>query len=609
MWAIDLTPMIATVLAFLASRRAIVVATLLAVVLTLPSLGVGWLLDDYFHLTIATRPDLLAGAQHSPVDLFRFMDGDPARTQRLMDRGLVPWWTWPGIRGAFWRPVTSGTHWLDYRLWPDRPALMHAHSIAWYGLLALAVGLLYRGIMTCSASANEPSPRSGASPGRCVPWAAGLAAILYAVDDAHGMPVGWLANRNAVVAACFGVVAMIAHHHWRRDPSKPAGWAAILAAVALGLSVLAAEAGIATCAYLFAYAVFLDAGSVWRRLATLAPYALVIAGWRTAWVLQGYGVEGLGLYADPLHQPLAYLAGLARSAPLLMLGQWVGIPAEMSVVLSPRGGRLVWMAAVLATAGLAVLLAPVVRRSAVGRFWACGMLLSLLPVAATFPSDRLLFFVGIGAMGLLALFVQSTLETPVARWRAVAAGALVVVHLLVSPVALAVRSGMPAGSRRIVEALHVGTPLDERIAGQDLIVVNAPSVMHAHYLAIMRPLQGEPAPRRTRVLAPAVPGVTVHRPDEHSLHVHAGYLSFIFDTLFRSPDHPFDMGERIELAGMTARIESVTVDGRPAEVSFAFDVPLEDPSLRWLCYRGGQFVPFEPPAVGQTVTLQADWPW
>jgi hypothetical protein len=46
-------------------------------------------------------------------------------------------------------------------------------------------------------------------------------------------------------------------------------------------------------------------------------------------------------------------------------------------------------------------------------------------------------------------------------------------------------------------------------------------------------------------------------------------------------------------------ISSLIADGRPAEAMFPFDVPLESPSLLWLCFRGGGFEPFRPPAVGQ----------
>ena len=58
-------------------------------------------------------------------------------------------------------------------------------------------------------------------------------------------------------------------------------------------------------------------------------------------------------------------------------------------------------------------------------------------------------------------------------------------------------------------------------------------------------------------------------------------------------------GQRVELTGMMAEVVELTEDGRPAEVVFRFDVPLEDPSLLWLCFRAGRFEPWTPPAIGQ----------
>jgi hypothetical protein len=58
---------------------------------------------------------------------------------------------------------------------------------------------------------------------------------------------------------------------------------------------------------------------------------------------------------------------------------------------------------------------------------------------------------------------------------------------------------------------------------------------------------------------------------------------------------------------MTVTITELTADGRPAEATFRFDVPLESPSLVWLCFRGNRFERFTPPAVGQDVEIKFDW--
>src|SRR4051794_17764132 len=136
--------------------------------------------------------------------MFRFVRGDPARTGRLIDLGIFPWWTDPGLKAEFLQALTVLTHRLDYALWPDSPALMHAHSLLWLGAAVAAASAFYRRML-------------GAT------WAAGIAALLFAADDARGATVGWLANRNVLVAATFGVLALIAHDRRRRDGSRLAG--------------------------------------------------------------------------------------------------------------------------------------------------------------------------------------------------------------------------------------------------------------------------------------------------------------------------------------------------------------------------------------------------
>ena len=77
------------------------------------------------------------------------------------------------------------------------------------------------------------------------------------------------------------------------------------------------------------------------------------------------------------------------------------------------------------------------------------------------------------------------------------------------------------------------------------------------------------------------------------------------DRLYRDRT-PMKVGQQIKLAGVTVEITAVTDDGRPAEATFHFLTSLESRMLRWLGWRDGVYVPFEPPAVGETVTLPAE---
>ena len=100
------------------------------------------------------------------------------------------------------------------------------------------------------------------------------------------------------------------------------------------------------------------------------------------------------------------------------------------------------------------------------------------------------------------------------------------------------------------------------------------------------------------------------RLDERTLVVRPewGYLSSPIDTLARGLGHPMRLGQRVELTGVTIEVTALTDDGRPAEATCRFEMPLEDPSLRWLRWKDGAFVEFRPPGVGERVRLPAAIP-
>ena len=504
----------------------------------------------------------------------------------------MPWWTDPQIKAAFWRPTVVLTHWLDYRLWPDSPALMHLHSVLWFGVLVAVVALLYRRLMPTT------------------PWLAGMAALLYALDDNHGMPVGFLANRNVLPCVLFGVCALLAHDRWRRDRWR---LGAVVGPLLLLLSLLSKEAGIATCAYLAAHALFLDTAPWRRRALAMLPYVAIVLAWRATWSYLGYGVADLGLYVDPLGEPVRFLAAVVERAPILLLGQWALPPAEMALVVPSEYVRLHWLCALGFLVILIAALSPLVRRSRLARFWALGMLLSLVPACTTFPADRLLFFVGIGATALLAqfwemAFTKSGNPPPTRAWRRLAMPVAIIfgiLHLALAPALLPVRAAYPAGPK-MVETFHVRTPLDETVTQQDVIIVNAPSILHMAYFMTEREFARQPIPRRVRVLASGMQNVTYHRPDAHTLIVRPekGFLAWRFEHLFRNHANPLAVGDTVKLTGVTAEVLEITPDKRPAEVAFRFAAALDSPSLRWLLWQTGEFRPFTPPAIGETTTVR-----
>lgn len=571
----------------LAHGRSVWLLALLAVVLTLPALATGWQFDDYLHRAALTPSAGTPALRPALMDLFVFMDGDPAETRRRMASGEFPWWAMPEGKVAFWRPLSGLTHWLDYRWWPQRPALMHAQSLLWFGALIATVTLLYRRIM-------------GAT------WLAGLAALLYALDDAHGFAVAWLSNRNVLLATLCGCLALLAHDRWRRG-----GWRGGVVAVplALLLGLLAAEAALTTLGYLLAYALVLDRGDWRARLGSLLPALATVGLWRLVYRALGYGAWGTS-YVDPLGEPLRYLRALLTHGPVLLVGQWAMPPAELFPFLPGWARGLVWLLGLLAAlllAGLLVLL----RHDRQARFWGLGMLLALLPVSAALPANRLLFFVGLGGMPLLALLLGALWQPGghLCRSRALrlVGGGLAGLHLGLAPLLLPLTAWSPAllGS---IEPSIASLPRDPVFARQTAVILSAPSFFSTGYIPLVRRVAGLPAPARVRYLGAGPVALLVRRSAARTLEVRpaGGYLTS-FDPVFRDPAHRLALGEVVALPDLRITVIELTADGRPAAVAFTFAQPLDDPGLRWVQWRAGRYVPFVVPPVGESVALPPAW--
>ena len=607
----------------LLARRGMALAILPAVLLAGPGLFFGLLVDDLFHHALLLRAPFAVGYFASPLAMYNFVDGNPAHTQALMDVGFLPWWTLPEARFTFLRPVSVFTHLVDYRLWPDSLALMHLHSLAWMAALAALAYTLYRRI-------------HGAG------WVAGLAALLYAVDDAHAIPATWLANRNALLAAVFGMLALLTHIRWRRGADDADGAAerlprgekggrclyflkqplfskslskkiwvvspfffAVAGPLCLALSVLANEGGIASCAFLFAYAVCLDRGHWLKRLATLLPYAAVIVVWRAYYSAHGFGVRGAEVYVDPLAAPGKFLALLAERVPMLLFGQWLFPMLDVHLFL-PRPVQLALLAAALTfLAMLAALAWPLLRRSAEARFWALAMALAAVPASATFVMDRMLLFIGIAGMALLALLAADIFETRAGHVRKaarIAVAALLAVHLIGGPVLMPLKLGGFYLLGRPMTTCIQGADFGDGIQDKTVLCVNAPMVFYTSYLLPSLSVQGKPLPKRVRGLAPnngfPTP-IRLTRTDANTLAVWGAKGYPLYNV--RSLDDAFAIGEQVRLEGVTITVQSLTANGWPQDVAFRFDVPLDDPSLVWTQVQDNIFVPFAPPPIGESV--------
>lgn len=569
--------------AALAGPRLPALAALLAVLLGLPALGVGWQGDDWFHLAILRG--LEGVADKSPIwDLFRFMEGG-AHDAALKELGLITWWSADDLAIGFLRPLSALTHVLDGVLWAESAPLQHAHSLLWAGLAVFAVGVLLRRALPAH------------------PAAAGLAALLFACEDAHALPVAWIANRNALVALAFGAAAVAVHIDWRRRGGLHR---ALGAPALLALALAGGESGVGAAAYILAFQLTADTGPWGRRLAGVAPAAGLVLAWRLVYDHLGYGAHGSGLYIDPGADPLAFAQAVAERAPILSLAQWTSAPVDGVALLPPTLSLGVTAAGLVVTAGVAALLWPLLRDRADARFLALGSLAALLGPCATFPMDRLLTFSGVGAAGLLGLLAVD-LAT---GWRRLPALGLAVWHGPVAGLALAIRVlGGPVFGHMFAEG-EAGAPRDAALAEQTLVFLTGTEFATVYTPTIRRVRGDAPAPERVHLLTSQLQANELLREDAHTLVIAPddGFLAVPLTWLMRTPGQPFTVGQTVARVDFTAEIRATRPDGRPAVVAFRFVEPLEHPRLRFMVATARGFELWTPPPVGGRLHLPMTLP-
>jgi hypothetical protein len=535
-------------------------------------------MDDHLLALRARGTPTIDGLAAPGWDLFAFTTGEPAANQRLIERGvMLPWWSDPRLKIAFFRPLSSLSHRLDGALWPQEPRLMYLHSVAWLALTLHLAARWYRSV-------------------EAVPGLALLAGLLYAVDDARGPVVAWLSNRNALIATSFGLLSLLAHARFRRDGRKLWG---LCAAAALLLALLGGELGLGTLAYLFAYAVFIDRGPALERARALLPHAAALVIWLVSYRASGAAVVGSGTYLSPLQDLGTFLAALPLRACALLAASFGPVSADLELLRGSNGAllRLAGAALVLGVASYALWSA--LRDDSKARFWLVATLLSVLPVAASPPGDRLLPFVGIGAAALLARIIEPVLSGALGRARSrgrwLVGLAFAALHGLLAPLLLPFRA---AQMQLLGRAQQNASSLLDRIPSLEhrtVVIVNAPVDLLASYVQLERAARGAKMAEHLYWLTSAGSSISVRRSDDETLLLERadGFFSAPLERHYRRDPGALAVGSNVRLAEMTAEVQRVTADGRPQTVSFRFASALESSRYVFLIWKDDRYQPLE----------------
>jgi hypothetical protein len=534
---------------------------LLGVLLHVPTLRAGLVADDLLQRAML---DGSFAAERAAWDLYAF-SASAADRDLLVADGTLPWWSEPGLRLAAFRPLASLLVAFDHHLLGGSARLAHAHSLLW---LAAILGLF----RLLSARLLPAGP-------------ALLALAVFAFDGTHVIPVGWLANRTALVSAAFGLLGLWAHLRSREQGWLAGRW---LAPLAFTLAFAGGEYALALIGYVVAYEAFAAAGSAARRLLHSSVVLVPAAAYALAYALLGYGATGFG-YVDPLREPVRFASVAIERIPSLLEAELLHLPAE--VIHHVRG---VWLLAPPTLAVLLLLPGAFRRLEQPSRrlllALSAGSLLSMLPMAGSIPNTRLLLIPSIGGSlllgvllwdGWLALRLRERRRSVWSWLSALVVLPLFLLHVATAPLTVFGASRDWTKAQLAFDRMHLAdgaTPAVER-----QVLLNAIDLRSIIYPPYIQRFHGKPRPKLWRALSNTPRPLQVVRTADDTLELSAegGVLEHPVAEMFRRP-RPLEAGERFRLPDM--EIEILARGG--THVRYRFDRSLDDPSIALLMLQG-----------------------
>ena len=538
----------------------------LAVLLVVPSLGSGFMTDDY--VLLANLEGRRIGAPPW-YDIYHLL-GRAVPVQ--IERGILPWWTAPHARLHLVRPIPSLLLALDHAVFGNRAYGYHLHSLVWFAaLLACARTLFLRLFQRRTAT---------------------LALFIFALSPHFAVSSRWIAARHLVLAgvgATAGLLFLI-----RSEDRKGWRWLAI-AAFVLGLA--SGETGLGGLAFWAAYETLGPAAAVSpsRPGRALQPTALGVL-YLGIYAAVGGGARDTGVYIDPLGDPLGFVATAATRLPLLVGNAlWLvdaGLGTVWPAVLVAVGlvGAAV-VALVYAQASEAI---PRSDRAAL-RWLVPGALVATAGLVGGMPGGRELVVVSLGSAPLISILLLHgwrRLPAQPRSWpRRSVVALLGFVHLAAGPAAA-------LGSWQFV--LHLSKQ-SEAIAKQmvdaagdarRVVLLNMADVtVWLYALPLARDAHRDAFGDACWWIASAAKGRhLLSRTGPQSFSVETIDTTFqreLFEGLFRSRRVPFRVGDEVEQCSAVLRVAALR-DELPYRLETRLDRTIDDPSVALLLWRNGK---------------------
>lgn len=595
-------------------------AMTVAVLLSLPSLDIGFFLDDYHQIALIEG---LYDFERPALNLY----------SSFLDFPDVPWWTSETTRTGFWRPLSSALLHLDHALFGRNPLPWHWHSLLWLAALIGVVGLCFRRLPTRLAAP---------------------ALLLFALDESHSMPAGVLCNRHSLVTATVAFIGLWAYLRYREDGwSAGRWWAPIIFAVALAFG----ETTVPVMAYPLAYELCCRREAWSERLRAIAPLGALAMAYVVAYGYFELGPRDLEVYLNPLQDPKGFVVGMGRHLPPLLSGGLAAFPASLWLM----GPEAQLALEIVGSTVLACLLLwcwwhrarvfgpptdqPEGERDLLPMWWV-GALGALPAVAPAIPSDRQLLVPAVGFSVLVATWILDTkdllrqAERPATKVLAgIALCLLLFLHLGLAPL---FRIQMQRGTAElgrttisIVETLETmameageldpNSPISNRLDTDEpisrFLVVHSPDFFTTVYPSIMWEHRHGPGTVSWNVITTSPLTQELTRTDDRTLETRAldgRYLRATLDRAFHLAEEVSVEGGvieppksavplRIEVLETAPRDEQDPLDNGPAALPTRLRFTVAESLDRgWhlVSWRDGVLVKLDMPAIGESITVE-----
>jgi hypothetical protein len=108
-------------------------------------------------------------------------------------------------------------------------------------------------------------------------------------------------------------------------------------------------------------------------------------------------------------------------------------------------------------------------------------------------------------------------------------------------------------------------------------------------------------------LSGSLDDVEIRRLDDRRIWVRPqnGFLSRMFNRLYRGRDAPFKRHSVVDLTGITITVTEVNEWGEPLSAIFDFAFPLDNEFYRWVVWKNGRYETFVLPPIGGSVVVKS----